>query len=241
MYKKILYLIIVFITFGLNAQSFRTESIDGVNSFNDSNEKLATTNGSQLYGFVTWDKDFLYIAYSGNSVWGTVTDNDRVFHIYIDTDPQKTATSGTGTTTSDAWRWNPTLPFSANYHYAFKTTDNSEYRKVYNGTIWTDSPFTTENIKAAGFWELKIKLSDIGYPKQIDLISYVEEDKADGSINGGIPSTLFTNTTTQGAISFNNHFLNYYLNDQVNPNAAFNLDNYQWQIRLKVSASTLSD
>ena len=246
MYKKILYLIIVFITFGLNAQSFRTESIDGVNSFNDSNEKLATTNGSQLYGFVTWDKDYLYIAYSGNSPNGLVTDDNRVFHIYVDTDPQKTATSGTGTTASDAWAWNPTLPFSANYHYAFKTFDASnvtEYRKVFNGAIWTDASFSTQNYKNynSGYWELKIKLSDLGSPQQINLLSYVEEDWLDGNLNGGIPSTLFTNTTTQGSISFNNHFLNYYLNDQVNPNAAFNLDNYQWQIRLKVSASTLSD
>jgi len=203
MYKKILYLIIVFITFGLNAQSFRTESIDGVNSFNDSNEKLATTNGSQLYGFVTWDKDYLYIAYSGNSPNGLVTDDNRVFHIYVDTDPQKTATSGTGTTASDAWAWNPTLPFSANYHYAFKTFDASnvtEYRKVFNGAIWTDASFSTQNYKNynSGYWELKIKLSDLGSPQQINLLSYVEEDWLDGNLNGGIPSTLFTNTTTQG-------------------------------------------
>ena len=241
MYRKILYLVIIVMTFCLNAQSFRTESIDGVNSFNTTKERLTTSNGSSLYGYVTWDKDYLYIAYSGNSIWGTVTDNDRVFHIYIDTDPQKTAINGSGSTASDAWRWNPTLPFSANYHYAFKTNDNSEYKRIYNGTIWTDSPFFTENIKVVGFWELKIKLSDLGSPKQINVLSYVEEDKTDGSINGGIPSNLFTNTTTQGSITFNNHFLNYYLNDQVNPNASYNLDNYGWQIRLKVSSASLTD
>ncbi|MFA6979691.1 MAG: choice-of-anchor D domain-containing protein [Ignavibacteriaceae bacterium] len=241
MFKKLLSLAVVILSFSLNAQSFRTESIDGVNSFNTTNERLTTTNGSSLYGYVTWDKDYLYIAYSGNSPWGTVTDNDRVYHIYIDIDPKKNPTSGTGTTVSDAWAWNPTLPFSANYHYAFKTNDNSEYRKIYNGTIWTDSPFATLNIKEVGFWELKIKLSDLDSPKQINLLTYVEEDKSGGSINGGIPSNLFTNTTTQGSITFNNHFLNYYLNDQVNPNASYNLDNYSWQIRLKVTSSGLTD
>lgn len=241
MYKKLLYLVIIFSTICLNAQSFRTESIDGVNSFNTSNEKLTTTNGSSLYGYVTWDKDYLYVAYSGNSPNGSVTDNNRVFHIYIDTDPQKTATNGTGTTSSDAWAWNPTLPFTANYHYAFKTSDNTEYKKNYNGSNWTNATITTQNYKATGYWELKINLTDIGSPKQINLLSYVEEDWSDGNINGGIPSNLFTNTTTQGAITFNNHYLNYYLNDQVNPNAAYNLDNYSWQIRLKVASSSLTD
>ncbi len=241
MYKKLSILLAVFLTFCLNAQSFRTESIDSVNSFNSTNERLTTTNGSPLYGYVTWDKDYLYIAYSGNSPAGLVTDGSRVFHVYIDTDPQKTATNGTGSTASDAWAWNPTLPFSANYHYAFKTSDNTEYKKVYNGSNWTDAGITTLNYKASGYWELKIKLSDLGSPKQINLLSYVEEDWSGGYINGGIPSNLFTNTTTQGAITFNNHFLNYYLNDQVNPNAAFHVDNYEWQIRLKVTSSTLTD
>lgn len=241
MYKKLSILLAVFLTFCLSAQSFRTESIDGGNNFNTTNERLTTTNGSSLYGYVTWDKDYLYIAYSGNSPSGSVTDGGRVFHIYIDTDPQKTATSGTGTTSSDAWSWNPTLPFSANYHYAFKTSDNTEYKKVYNGSSWGDATIETQNYKASGYWELKLKLSDLGSPKQINLLSYVEEDWSGGNINGGIPSNLFTNTTTQGAITFNNHFLNYYLNDQVNPNAGYNLDNYSWQIRLKVTSTSLTD
>ncbi|MDP3150997.1 MAG: choice-of-anchor D domain-containing protein [Ignavibacteria bacterium] len=241
MFKKLLSLAVVILSFSLNAQSFRTESIDGINGFSSSNEKLVTTNGSSLYGYATWDKDYLYIAYSGNSPAGPVTDNGRVFHIYIGTDPQKTATSGTGTTASDAWAWNPTLPFSANYHYAFKTVDNTEYKKVYNGSSWGDATIETQNYKASGYWELKLKLSDLGSPKQINLLYYVEEDWSGGNINGGIPSNLFTNTTTQGAITFNNHFLNYYLNDQVNPNASYNLDNYSWQIRLKVTSSSLTD
>ncbi|MCK9425841.1 MAG: choice-of-anchor D domain-containing protein [Ignavibacteriaceae bacterium] len=241
MWNKLPYLLVVFLSVYINGQSLRTETIDGVNTFSSSNEKLATTNGTQLYGFVTWDKEYLYIAYSGNSPNGPVTDDNRVYHIYIDTDPQKTATSGTGTTASDAWAWNPTLPFSANYHYAFKTVDNTEYKKIYSGSAWTNTTLTTQNFKGSGYWEVKIKLSDLGSPKQINLISYVEEDWSGGNLNGGIPTNLFMNTTTQGAITFNNHFLNYYLNDQVNPNAAFNLDNYQWQIRLKVSSSGLID
>lgn len=243
MFKKLLLLVFITSSFSLTAQSFRTESIDGSNTFSSSNEKLATTNDSSLFGYVTWDKDYLYFAYSGSSPSGSVTDDNRVFHLYVDTDPQKRATSGTGTTSSDAWRWNPSLPFSANYHYAFKTSDNSEYKKICKGSSWIDSAITTVNNKnyTTGFWECKIKLSDLGSPKQIYLLSYVEEDWTDGNLNGGIPSNLFTNTTTTGAITFNNHFLNFYLNDQVNPNAAFHLDNYEWLIRLKVASSSLID
>ena len=243
MFKKLLSVAVIILSFCLNAQSFRTESIDGVNSFNTTNERLTTTNGSILYGYVTWDKDYLYIAYTGNSPWGTVTDDDRVYHIYIDTDPQKTAISGSGSIVADAstWTWNPTLPFTANYHYAFKTNDNSEYRRVYTGGIWTDATYATQNYKSPGFWELKISLSDLGSPAQINILSYIEEVGSTGNINGGIPSNLFVNTTTPGLIPFNEHFLNYYLNDQVNPNASYNLDNYSWQIRLKVTSSSLTD
>jgi len=241
MRRKFFYLFVYLLSFCLNAQSFRTETIDGANNFISAIERLETTNGSQLYGYITWDKEYLYVAYSGNSPNGQVTDNQRVFHIYLDTDPQKNAASGTGSTTSELWSWNPTLPFSANYHYAFKTSDNTEFKKIYNGSSWIDASITTQNYKSTGFWELKLKLSDIGSPKQINFLSYVEEDWSGGYLNGGVPSNLFTNTTTQGALTFNAHFLNFYLNDQVNPNAAFHLDNYQWQIRLKVASTTLSD
>jgi len=233
--------LVVFISFSLNPQSFRTEIIDGSNSFSSANERFETTNGTSLYGFVTWDKDYLYAAYSGNSTAGPVTDDNRVFHFYIDTDPQVTPTSGTGSIHSDAWRWNPTLPFTANFHYAFKTVDNSEYRKYFNGSTWVDSIFTTQNYKGASYWEIKIKLRDLGSPKQIYFVSYVEEDWSGGYINGGLPSNLFTNTTTSGSVAFNANYLSLYLNDEVNPNASFNLNNYQWQIQLNASGGTLSD
>ncbi len=47
---------------------------------------------------------------------------------------------------------------------------------------------------------------------------YVEEDWSGGSICGGLPSDLFTNTSTQGAITFNSHYQGFTLDDGYNPN-----------------------
>jgi len=99
----------------------------------------------------------------------------------------------------------------------------------------------TLNYKGTGFWEVRFLLSDLGSPKQINLVAYIEEDWPGGSISSGIPNDLFTNTNTQGNITFNNHRLNYTLIDQISPNASYNEDNYQWLIRLKAITGSLKD
>ena len=129
-----------------NFTTFRTENIEGNNGFVVNSEKFNTTRG-QITSYVTWDKDYIYVAYSGTTPGGNLTENDRAIHLYIDTDPKPVATQGTGTTTGETWRWTPTLPFSANYHYAFKTLDNTETKRVYNGTAWGPATFETANFK----------------------------------------------------------------------------------------------
>ncbi len=209
---------IAFFTFiflgNLIAQSYHTITIDGTNDFTASTEQLQTTSGTDLYAYVTWDADYLYFGFSGSSPAGTVTDNNRVYHIYIDTDP----TGSNGTTDGETWRWDPTLPINADYHYAFKTYDNSETKRAYSGGSWTDATISTSNYKGSGYWELSISRSDIGSPSEIKVLMYVEEDWDGGSICGGLPSDLFTNTSTQGAITFNNHYQGYTLDADYTPN-----------------------
>ncbi len=239
-YKHFLLFLLVF-TFPLFSQSYHTITIDGVNDFTTGTEQYQTTSGTQLYGYVTWDKNYLYVGYSGNSVVGPVTDDTRNYHIYIDTDPQKNPATGTGTQAGEPWRYTPTLPFTANIHYAFKTADNSEVRRSYVGNQWQNTTFQTVNWKGNGFWEIKIALADIGSPKQINILSFVEEDWSGGSVCGGLPANLFTNNTSGGNITFANHWLNYSLLDQTIPNLAYNLDNYSWMIRLKANIFSLND
>jgi hypothetical protein len=224
----------------LFAQSFHTINIDGNNDFDLTNEKLQTT-GTNISSYITWDKDYLYIAYSGNTNSGTLTDANRVIHIYIDSDPMKDPTQGTGTRYGENWRFQPYLPFSANYHYVFKTIDNTEYKTQYVSGSWAPVSFSTSNWKGSGYWELRIKRSDLGNPAQIYIAAYIEEDWDGGYIDGGIPSNLFTPGTTGGLINCNNHWLNYYLIDQIKSNASFHKDNYQWMLRLNTSTSALKD
>ncbi len=241
--KLILFVLLISAVF-LQAQTYHTINIDGINEFKTASEKFNTTSGETLPAYVTWDNTYLYFGFSGSTPAGPVTDNGRAYHIYLDTDPQSTPASGTGTIYGDAWRYNPTLPFSANYHYAFKSSDNTEVRRVYNGSAWVDASFSTVNWKASGYWELKIKLSDIGNPSKVLLLAYVEEDWDNGSICGGLPSGLFTNTNTQGQITFNNTFLGFELRDGIFPNADYNLNNStfdKWDVKINSAVGSLSD
>ena len=223
--KKVV-LMLVLCSFFISAQSNHTITIDGTNDFNTTNERFISTSNTDLYGYVTWDATHLFFGVSGNSFHGGVTDNSRIYHIYIDTDPQVTASSGTGSTTGITWRWTPTLPFSANYHYAFKTVDYTEYKDIYNiGTSnWIGSSFVSSNNKGSSYWELKISRADIGAPAKIYVAMYVEEDWDGGYICGGIPNDLFTNNNTPGNIIFGNHWLGLNLVDGINPNALGNHD-----------------
>lgn len=246
-HKLILFVLFVF-AIGLQAQTYHSINIDGNNDFKNATEKFSTTSGETLPAYVTWDSEYLYFGFSGSTPAGSITDGGRAYHIYIDTDPQSNPTSGTGTIYGDAWRYNPTLPFSANYHYVFKSSDNTEVRRVYNGSAWVDANFSTGNYKGSGYWELKIKLSDIGNPYKILLLAYVEEDWNDngyiGSICGGLPSGLFTNTNTQGQITFNNTFLGFELRDGIFPNADYNLNNStfdKWDVKINSAVGSLSD
>jgi len=242
-----LALFVILVTAGL-AQStyttYRTEQIDGNNNFNTTYEKFNTTR-AEISSFVTWDKDSIYIAFSGSTPNGSLTDNQRAIHIYIDSDPQLNPTQGTGSTGGDAWLWNPTLPFTANYHYAFKTGNNEEFKRKYNGGGWGDFGFGTKNWKngAANFWEISIARSGIGNPNQISIVAYVEEDWTGGTawISGGLPEGLFTNTQTQGNITFNNKFLNVNFLDKIAPNATANINNFGWSLKLKAMNGTVSD
>ena len=220
-----LFIAIVLLPFVMFADTYTTIPIDGTNEFDSGTERFTSTSGTDIYGYVTWDANYLYIGFSGSTNSGTMTDGNRVYHVYLDTDPQATATNGTGTTDGEAWRTDPTLPFTANYHYVFKTQDNSESRRVYSGSSWGNASFTTSNWKASGYWECSIQRSGIGSPAQIYMLMYVEEDWAGGFVQGGIPSDIFTDNSTQGSQTFaSGQWLGFTLTSGETPNDAGNFD-----------------
>jgi len=227
--KKILTLLMLLVSVGF-AQTYHTITIDGGTDFTPSTEGFVTTSGNRedywQTAYITWDATKLYIGYRGQTPNGALTDDNRIIQIYIDTDPQTSPTNGTGTTDGEAWRWDPTLPFTANYHYVFKTHDNSQFKRAYSSKGWNNASFTTQYNKNTSdkFWELSILLSDLGSPTKIYVCAYIEEDWNGGNISLGIPSDLFTNTNTQGSITFNNHWLGFNLVSGVTPNDGSNHD-----------------
>ncbi len=236
------FMVLVLLTLTASAQTtstYRTENIDGINNFNQTLEKFNTTR-AEISAYVTWDAEYLYIGYSGNTPAGALTDGGRAIHIYIDSDPQLVPTTGTGSTAGDAWLWNPVLPFTANYHYVFKTSDNSEIKRKYNGGGWGNQAFGTLNWKntSGNYWEIRISRADLGGANAWNVLAYVEEDWTGGSawISGGMPQGLFTNTQTQGPIIFNNKFLNVQFVDKMAPNAVFHQQNWGWSVKIKADA-----
>jgi len=242
------FMVLVLSTLMASAQTtttYRSELIDGNNTFNQTYEKFNTTR-AQISAYVTWDADWLYIGYFGSTPNGPLTDDSRAIHIYIDTDPQLVPTTGTGTTGSDAWLWNPTLPFTANYHYVFKTGNNSEIKRKFNGGgSWGDASFSTGNWKnqTGNFWEIKISRADLGGTNAWNVLAYVEEDWNSGNawITGGLPQGLFTDTQAQGNITFSNKFLNVQFLDKMAPNAPFHLQNWGWTVKLKAQSGSVKD
>ena len=79
------------------ATTYRTEPIDGSNTFAlDEKFSISTSGG---FAYFTWDNNTLYFAIShGDADW----DNLATF-MYFDTDPQPNPTDGTGTTNGYTW------------------------------------------------------------------------------------------------------------------------------------------
>ncbi len=245
MRKLTRFLFFALLTISLHAQTtstYRTEAIDGNNNFSTTLEKFNTTR-TQISAFVTWDKDNIYLGYSGNTPNGSISDGGRQFHIYFDTDPQLDPLQGTGTKFGEQWTWNPVLPFTANYHYVFEVNGTNEFLKIYNGTTWVSTVKTTSNYlnTTTGFWEVKIPKSDLGNPTRVNVVSYVQENWTEGFITGGLPSGLFTDTQEKPAITFGTTFLNINLLDKVAPNNIFHLNNFGWSLKLKAVSGSVLD
>ena len=250
------FLFFALLTFSLHSQTltYRSEPINGVNTFDGTSEKYNTTVNSGApekisYAHVTWDAEYIYFAFSGDSYSGNIADNKRVFHIYLDTDPQVNPKTGTGRLVGDNGGFTPTLPFTGNYAYTFVTNDqagveNRLFKKTANGTGWNSvQDITTANWKSDDhrYWEIAIKRADIGNPTQINMIAYAEETWETGYICAGLPSGLFTPNNNHVPITFNDTFLNFTLDDYVRTNNAKHLINYGWTVGLKAVAGTLTN
>jgi hypothetical protein len=175
----------------LSATSYTTITIDGTSGDWESDEDFSTST-SGWTNYLTWDESYLYFAVSGSSI----DDDDKVAFIYIDTDPNASPIGGTGSTSSISWARDHTLPFTANYAFAYKTQSGSDYYnlRTYSSGWQADQTYNGSVSLGTDFLEVSIKWSDIGSPTQINVIIFVQNN--DGSWTW---SSAPENTISDGA------------------------------------------
>jgi hypothetical protein len=213
------------------SQTYHTITIDGnKNDWDDAKEKFTTSSGGYFLRF-TWDENNLYIAYEGNDI-GAGASGTKWVLVYIDTDPQLTPTSGTGTTQAQQYNtqtWN--LPFTANYHLRWKTNDTYINMGRWTGSSWdygTGSGYWTGSKArnaSINFVEISIPRADLGNPSQIYILAYMinEQSFGEGSY-ASWPDNSLRNGDGYKNPGYFDHWYGYTLTAGQTPNDGSNYD-----------------
>ncbi len=147
----------------LMATSFNTITIDGTNDF-DADEDVAGTSSSTWY--FTWDANNFYFAVDASDV--NSGDANKWVHLYIDTDPNGTITGGTGSTTGVTYNTQtPSLPFSANYHFRWRTDNGFTSLEVFNSGWGVGNNTGIAAFQSGTFVEFSIPKANFGSPDAI--------------------------------------------------------------------------
>lgn len=221
----------------LLATTNHTITIDGTNDFASDEDLSTTTTGYTNY--LTWDASNLYIGFAGTDV-----DDDEVsYYIFIDTDPQSTPSSGTGSTTHYSQNDDTmTLPFTINYSYINQvsaasptgTPGSNAALRSWNGSSWVIATFNGSLYQNTDYHEVRIPWTDIGSPSQIYIAMsmtgpIMEEGLGDlfkialapsGNFAGS-PSGAFSDGT--GAVTFTEYF-GYNITTGVSPDESAAVD-----------------
>lgn len=208
----------------LSATTFHTISIDGTNDF-AADETFSGTSGSMWY--FTWDANNFYFAVDASDVNANST--DRWVHLYIDTDPNSNITAGSGSSTGVTYNTQtPGLPFSANYHFRWRTDNTYTNMLDYNdGTgSWTDDNTSGGNFGIAAFQsgtyvEFSIPRASLGSPDNIHVAGAMINEQ------GGNEFTFFMlpDNNSEGYDADYANFYGFPLQAGISPNDAANLNN----------------
>ena len=226
MKKGILLIFLISFLYNLSfATTNHTITIDGTNDF-ATDEDFTGTSGAIWY--FTWDANNFYFAVSASDV--NNNDANKWVHLYIDTDPKATPTSGTGSTTGVTYNTQtPTLPISANYHFRWKTDNSYTNLLDYNtGTSsWDDDNTGGNNFGIAAFQsgtfvEFSIPRASLGNPVALQVSGTMVNEA------GGSEWTYFmfpSSGNTDGYQANHSSFYGFVLNDGLSPDDATNLNN----------------
>ncbi|MFC4230440.1 beta strand repeat-containing protein [Parasediminibacterium paludis] len=196
MKKTLLFLLIMISNWGF-AQSNHTVNFTGSSSdFNGSEKYSAQGSGQNTDYYITFDGSNLYIGAfrTSGSTFGS-TDN---LAIYIDTDPNATPTSGTGTSIGQTYNGvSVSLPFSANYnvHAEQSYQEARSFGSSWASTITGPTYYTTTTSR-----EVKIPFSSIGSPNSIYLTMWM------GYMNGFYSNAPGTNISAVQNPTITNYF-----------------------------------
>ena len=161
----------------VNAQSNHTITFTGATANFNAAEKISAGANSTDY-YITFDASNIYIgAFRTSGTFGTA-DN---LAIYLDTDPNSTATNGTGVTTGQSYNGvTGSLPFSANYnvHAEESYQEARSFGSTWASTISGVTYFTSTTAR-----EVKIPFSSIGSPYALNLTMWM-----------GYSSGIYSNT-----------------------------------------------
>ncbi len=158
--KKLVLLLFV-ATSLVFSQSYHTVTFTG-DPASDFNSAEKYTSGAADY-YITFDATTLYIG-AKNNTGGSFGSSD-VLTIYLDTDPNATPTSGTGTTAGNLYNnVTPTLPFTANF--TIKVEQSYNESRAYSGG-WGNTTGNEVVSTAANAREVKITFANLGSPSNL--------------------------------------------------------------------------
>jgi hypothetical protein len=197
--------------------AYHTIVIDGTNDF-ATDEDFAGTSGSTWY--FTWDADNIYIGANNPDI--SANDNNKWVHLYFDTDPMSPANSGNGSSMGINYNTQqPTLNFSANFHFRWKTNNSFQSLEAYNGSIWTTGNNTgISSFQSGNFVEFKIPRVNLGSPDALYFTSSMINE------TGGTESTFFRFPTgnSEGYDANYTDWYTYILGNGFSPDAMGNLN-----------------
>ncbi len=191
-----------------NNTSYHTVVIDGTNDFSKNNEKFSTSS-SGYYDYFTWDANNIYFSISG----ADVDTEGKVSFIYIDTDPNGT----NGTTSSINWNVTHTLPFKADWAFAYKVQSGDDYWNLrkYDGSSWqVDQSYTGSVFLATDYLEISIPRSDIDSPSEIKIVIFMQNDDGSSTFSAAPHDAIIDGS---GSKTFA-HYEGYTLDDGYTPN-----------------------
>ena len=169
-------------THDVTAPPYRhTITIDGIDDFSPT-EVIATTSASYI-ARIAWDDTNLYVGYSGADLSTTTGDaGTKWLFVYLDTTAGGEAQSEMYNTQRATFPTN----FQADYYARYKVDGTlTSLQHVVGGTWTTASPAPMTG-QSGTFLELAIPLSAIGAGSQLDLVTYMINEKqlAEGTYAG---------------------------------------------------------